>query len=208
MVILNYSFIFDETKKHNIMNEELLKEAIKKRETKNILTDVDFDLPIEDFILRIYINCDPSKYGEAFQSYLNKDFSFKFKNVPRVFERADLHINCEKYFEVKISYLNKNGGYSVTHTREWQNFDFFILCFVDGDFNSSFCCVPKDYLLKNENLTFSSMNGTKKSNSENNNVSKRTSVKLENTDSFIKENSVLEGTTYDDLKNFIYSLSL
>ena len=188
------------------MNEELLKEAIKKRETKNILTDMDFDLPIEDFILRIYINCDPAKYGEAFQSYLNKKFFSKFKNVPKVFERADLHINCETYFEVKISYLNKNGGYSITYTREWQRFDYFILCFIDGDFNSSFYCVPKKYLLRNEDLTFTAMNGTKKGNSKNNQVPKRTLIKLKDTDSFIKENSILKGTTYNDLQNFIYSL--
>ena len=50
------------------------------------------------------------------------------------------------------------------------------------------------------------MNGTKKGNSKNNEVPKRTLIKLKDTDSFIKENSVLKGTTYNDLQNFIYSL--
>jgi len=188
------------------MNEELLKAAKKMRETKNLVTYQDYGLPIEDFILKIYLVCTSSKYGQSFQTYIKKKFYPKIKDVPKSFDRADLHIKYETYFEVKISYLNKNGGYSITYTRDWQNFDYYILCFVDGDFNSSFYCVPKNSLIKNENLSFTAMNGTKKSNSKNNKVPKRTLVKLKDTDSFIKENSILKGTTYNDLENFIHSL--
>lgn len=188
------------------MNEELLKEAIKKRETKNIVTDMDFDLSIEDFILKIYINCDPSKYGEAFQSYIKRNFFPKIRKISKDFNRGDLHIKYEKYFEVKISYLNMNGKYSITHIRDWQRFDYFILCFVDDNFNPSFYCVPKNVVTKNEKLILNAMNCTKDINLKNTRIGKRTSPKLKDTKFIFKEKSILKGTTYNDLQNFIHSL--
>jgi hypothetical protein len=188
------------------MDTELLSEAKRNRENRNIINDIDYDLSFEDFILKIYINCDSSKYGESFQSYIKKNFFPKIKTLSKQFERGDLHVNYEKYFEVKISYLNKNGKYSITHIRNWQRFDYFILCFVDENFNSSIYCIPKNVITQNEKLNLNSMNGTKSTNLKNIFVSTRVSIKPNHVKSILSKKSVLKGTTYNDLRNFIYTL--
>ena len=186
------------------MDNELLSEAKRIRENRNIITDIDYDLSFEDFILKIYINCDSSKYGESFQSYIKKNFFPKIKTLSKQFERGDLHVNYEKYFEVKISYLNKNGKYSVTHIRNWEKFDYFILCFVDENFNSSIYCIPKNVISENEKLN--SMNGSKYINIENTFVAKRLSLKVNYVNSVLNKKNTLKGTSYNDLQNFISSL--
>jgi hypothetical protein len=186
------------------MDNELLSEAKRIRENRNVVNDTDYDLSFEDFILKIYINCSPSKYGESFQSYIWKNLSPKIKTLSKCFERGDLHVNYKKYFEVKISYMNKNGKYSVTHIRNWEKFDYFILCFVDENFNSSIYCIPKNVITENEKLN--SMNGSKYINLKNTFVSTRLSLKVNYVNSVLSKKNILKGTSYDDLQNFISSL--
>jgi hypothetical protein len=186
------------------MDTELLKQALLIRENRNVVNDIDYDLSFEDFILKIYINCDSSKYGEAFQTYIKKNLYPKIRGLSKCFERGDLHVNYEKYFEVKISYLNKNGKYSVTHIRNWEKFDYFILCFVDENFNSDIYCISKNVISENEKLN--SMNGSKYINIENTFVAKRLSLKVNYVNSILSKKNTLKGTSYNDLQNFISSL--
>ena len=50
------------------------------------------------------------------------------------------------------------------------------------------------------------MNCTKDINLKNTRIGKRTSPKLKDTKFIFKEKSILKGTTYNDLQNFIHSL--
>jgi hypothetical protein len=42
--------------------EMLLEEATKKYSIKNKIEKEDYELPINEFILKIYLNCDPGSY--------------------------------------------------------------------------------------------------------------------------------------------------
>ncbi len=116
------------------MNKELLKEVKLKQKKRNIITENDYQLKMSDFILKIYYVCTPSVYGAVFPEKIQHDAGPYIKRVSMKLDRGDLHINYKKFFEVKISYLNQNDKYSITNIRDWQDLDYFILCFVNGNF--------------------------------------------------------------------------
>lgn len=190
------------------MNKNLLNEVKKKRDKRNILTNKDFQLPMDDFILKIYNVCTPNKYGDSFPLKIQHDIGVKLKKMPRTMDRGDLHINYKKFLEAKISYLDLKGNYSITNIRDWQDLDYFILCFVDSNFKASFYCVPKKVVTDNPKLSLTGMNNSKKINSYNTYVGKRTSFDSVDTDWLFKKKSVLKGTTYKDLVTFLNSLIL
>ena len=68
-----------------------------------------------------------------------------------------------KFFEIKTSYLNKDGFYTVGNIRTYQNYDYLLILLVDCEdsFNYKILLIPKtDFCY----IKMSHMHGTKKSN--------------------------------------------
>lgn len=188
------------------MNKSLLSRVKKKQKIRNILTEKDYKMCMEDFIMRIYEICTPNKYGESFPDKLVIDMGPKLKKMPRSMDRGDLHVNYKCFMEVKISYIDLKGSYSITNIRDWQLLDYFILCFVDGGFNPSFYCVPKKLITDNHNIKLTGMNNSKNINLSNKYVGKRTTINSENIKWLFKTKNVLGGTKYKHLSIFIKNL--
>ena len=97
------------------MKVKLLTRVKKLKEKRNKVTYNTFDLPIWEFLMESYELCTPSKYGQVFVKKIVRDSNGKISEMSSKLDRGDLHINLKKFFEVKISYKNINGKYSITN---------------------------------------------------------------------------------------------
>lgn len=81
-----------------------------------------------------------------------------------------------KFFELKTSYLSRDGFYTIGNIREYQQYDFLVLLLVDcqDNFNYKFLNIPKSEL---SNIKMADMYGTKKSNEGSKNVHQSFSIK-------------------------------
>jgi hypothetical protein len=189
------------------MNKTLLLQAKNKRKTRNILNEKDFSLSMEDFILKIYTVCTPNLYGDSFPKKIQLDLFDVVKSVSSSLDRGDLHVNYKKFIECKISFLNANNSYSIANIRDWQLLDYFILCFVDHNFKSSFYCVDKKVITENPRVLLTGMNNSGTINSFNKYVGKRTSIRKDEVDYILKQNNLLNGTSYRNLISFLKTLN-
>jgi hypothetical protein len=186
---------------------KLLTRVEKTKEKRNIITEKTYALPMWEFIMECYDSCTPNMYGNAFPKKIVYDMDDKIRELSPKLDRGDLHINYELYLEAKISYKNKDGKYSLTNLRVWQNLDYYILCFVDTEkkFTPYFYCVPSDIIFNNPYIHHTGMNNTMSVNSHNMYVATRTSIKSEDLNWLFKKHSVLKGTTYKHLISFLNS---
>jgi len=115
----------------------------------------------------------------------------------------NVHTGRKEYYEIKSSYSSKKGTHRITHIRDDQNFNYFLLCFVDQDDNykERFFLLPKDYIIENFKLT--AMNGTKKSNKDNKVVNKSMTIRKEVAYDLFGQNNVLRGTSYRDWVDYL-----
>ena len=187
------------------MKNNLLTQVKNKQKKRNIITESDLKLKMSEFILKIYDVCTPNKYGNVFPEKIIHDVGPRLKKMSPKLDRGDLHINYKKFFEVKISYKNIGEKYSITNIRDWQDLNYFILCFVDENFKPKYYCVPKDVVTCNPKISLTGMNNSKTINSYNTYVGKRTTIDANDIDWLFKSNNVLKGTTYTNLINFLKS---
>jgi len=167
--------------------------------------DVDFNLPLNDFVSDCYVRLKPCSYGVRIQQKIVSDLGlFSLQPSDNI---GDVIIGKKKV-EIKVTFLDKKGCYHLTHLRMWQKFQYYLFCFIDceNDFTPEFYVVDK-YVLNKVKMT--PMNGTKESNSDNINIELRSTIKKngEAHKLFIKENK-LDGTTIDDLRNFSYKIGI
>ena len=188
------------------MGRELLDEVKQKQEKRNVITKEDYSLKMSDFILTIYKVCTPNKYGSVFPSKIQYDAGYFLKTVDLKLDRGDIHINFKKFFEVKISYLNRNKKFSITNIRDWQDLDYFILCFINENFKPSFYCVPKNIITDNPKITLTGMNNSKEVNRYNTYVGKPTTIDPVDVNWLFKKHSVPKGTSYPLLLSFLKTL--
>ena len=219
----------------------LLEVATKRYKSKNTLYYDDYELPMEEFILHIYINSDPACYGKQQCSKLIKDLERSMrKNVYSVVDSADKgdigfifppyesmsgkccyedsenkmfvmlspSNPCVKtlYFENKVTFLGKNGGFTVRNLRYHQDIDGYIITTVDceNEFKIEYFVLTKEDLFENCGLTFSYMNGTKKVNNENKIVGVGTQFKKNSKNhGLIRFYNKLNDTTYSSLVEFL-----
>jgi len=190
------------------MKTSLLKKATKSSTTRNKITNKTFNLPMDEFLIEIYNNCTPSKYGQVIPKKIVNDMQGKIKELPSTLDRGDLHINYKLFFEGKISFRNMNGKYSITNIRTWQKLNYFLLCFVDTNMEPHYYCVPKNTITDNPHITLSAMNNPKSRNEHNKYVGMRTSISHDNLDWLFKKENVLKGTSYKHVLSFINSTYL
>jgi hypothetical protein len=184
---------------------KLLKAANKHALVRNVFTDDDMDLPMGKFLMKSYTTCTPNKYGDLFAKKVIHDSKNILKELSATLDRGDCHVDYDKFFECKISFRNISGKYSITNIRNWQNFDYFILCFVDvqNDFKPQFFCIPKETITNNPAITLTGMNNTTEINSKNLYVGTRTTISDVDINWLFKNNNVLEGTSYKHVQKFI-----
>jgi hypothetical protein len=146
---------------------------------------------------------NPCSYGGKIQAKLIKELGIL--SISASLDRGDAFFG--KFFaEMKCTFLDKKNSYHLTHLRQWQNFDFYILCFIDceNDFIPEFFVLNKKVLDK---IKTTAMNGTKESNLNNDKVSLRATVKKNGeVHKMFKKKNKLSGTSFSDLKKFIDTL--
>lgn len=74
------------------MNKELLQLAYDRFQNKNQFNDKDYELSIEEFIVKMYLNCDPASYGRQFVKKIMRDCLSSRQNaeyLKGIWERQD-----------------------------------------------------------------------------------------------------------------------
>ncbi len=188
------------------MSKNYLKNAQERRSVLNKIGAQDYDLKMDDFIYLISDVCTPNKYGNLFPKKVCYDSKNIMVEIPSGEDRGDCRIGKSKFAELKISFINKNKSYSIRNIRGWQNFDYFILCFVDENIKARYYCVKKEVITNNPALTLSFMNGTKQSNMNNETVGMATSIKAIDVNWYFKNHNLLGGTSYKHLLKFIANM--
>jgi hypothetical protein len=169
---------------------------------------VDTSLSLDDFICSSYVKSPPCSYGANIAERLRTELNLTL-DVERV--SASLNLGdykiLSKYFEVKVSFLSsRNNSYNITHIRQWQRFNYYLICFIDceNDFTPNYYVIDKHIINK---FRLTPMNGTPLSNSGNFNIEMRTTVKNNSEQIRILKNSnLLRDTSLQSLKSFLHSL--
>ena len=132
------------------------------------------NLPFDEFIVKI---CDdfisPNEYGTWVCNKIIHDSNGKLNGVNQSEEMGDCTIRRSIYYESKVSILHQSGNFGIRNIRPWQNYDYFLLCFVDTSekkYRTYFYIVPKDVVINSPFLVFTDMNNSKDSNKDNNRV--------------------------------------
>jgi hypothetical protein len=110
----------------------------------------------------------------------------------------------KRNYEIKFSYLGKNNCYTVRNVRDYHDFDYYILAFVDtyDDFKINYYCIEKGDV---NCFNLSPMNGTYSSNIKNENINYGFTIKNGSYDHryVLKELNLLDGTSFNDLLKFM-----
>tara|TARA_R110000824_G_scaffold105062_1_gene248845 strand:+ start:2281 stop:3246 length:966 start_codon:yes stop_codon:yes gene_type:complete len=224
---------------------ELLQKCNKKYTKRNQITSTEYRLPITEFLMELYLKCTPASYGKKFPLKLLGDcqrHDIYVRDIPDNENCGDIRI-CypmidgsspgwfdlflgnatlneisEYRIEIKTSYLTKNNIYNIKGIRLYQDFDFYLLCFIDckDNFRPRFTCIDKDVLQRSESITLTPLSGTKKSNLNNENIVYSATIKK---DSFIDDMlfdwvgaeisgyNLLKDDTYESLLAFLSFLN-
>lgn len=190
------------------MGKNHLQKAFKRRSELNMIDSADYDMGMDEFICHLINVCQPTKYGNEFPKKVCYDSKNKMIEVASNLERGDCRIGTLKHAELKISIVGKTNSYNIRNIRGWQDFDYFILCFVYIDaktqeFKVRFYCVDKEVITNNPALKLNYQNGTAKSNENNDKVGMCAVIKHEDLSWHFKKKNLLEGTSYKHLLKFI-----
>ena len=223
---------------------ELLEECNKKYTNRNQITSREYRLPINEFLMELYLKCTPSSYGKKLPLKLLGDCqrnNIYMREIPDKENCGDIRIcypvidglspgwfDCdggsttlneisEYRIEIKTSYLTKNDVYNIKGVRLYQEFDFYLLCFIDckDNFRPRFTCIDKDVLQNSDSITLTPLAGTAKTNINNENIVYSATIRK---DSFIYdmlfdnvENemgyNLLKDDTYESLLTFLSFLN-
>ena len=181
-------------------------DAKNERKKRNNPPKNLMELPFKQYVMDAYTHCSPNYYGQLYPKKVARDVRGYIESVPSSINRGDCHINYATFMEFKISYKSKDGeSYSITNIRGWQDFDYFVLCFVDPDnnFKTKTYCVPKSAILENDAINLTGMNNTADINQENTHVGYRATIKAENLEWLFEKHNVLKTTNYASLLSFV-----
>jgi hypothetical protein len=193
--------------------ENYLENEIIRSSKQNEMSEHDFNTPLDEFVIRVHQNCYPNTYGKLFAKKLIKESEGGLVEVNQNLDLADCYFTEEdsqrKFCEVKISYINKNGKYRITNIRGYQNFDFFILSFVDmtNSFKTQCYIVPKEVICSNPKIKLTAMNGTKIINSHNKYVPMSTTLSKMDIEWLFSRHNILPNNGIKSLIKFVKSLS-
>jgi len=190
---------------------ELLREVLEKSSKQNKMSDEDFNTPLDEFIMLAYRNCYPNTYGILFAKKIIQMSNGGMKQMNPKLDCGDAQytmLGQKKYCEIKISYLNDGDKYRITNIRTHQNFDYFILCFVDRvkNFKPKFYIVPKEAITDNPAIHLTPMNGTSWANMNNKIVPMSTSISAFDLDWLLKKHNILTNNTTKGLMSYLSTI--
>jgi hypothetical protein len=109
-----------------------------------------------------------------------------------------------KFYEIKSSFSQKTEEFRLTHIRDYQSFDCFIICYVDvqDNFKQYYYILEKSFICENPDFTLSAMDNTQKANLGNTNINKAMTIKKDDAFYFFGQGNLLNGTSYNDLLNY------
>ncbi len=175
-----------------------LQEAKDKRISRK---KIDYNVNLYEFICQCYVKLNPNSYGKYMEDAISKLLQ-AYKMSPSD-ELGDITIGG-KYYEIKTSYLGQSGDtYTITHIRQWQKFNYYLLCFIDcdNDFTPHFYVLNKNFM---DMIKVDNMNGTSNSNIGNDKVEKRATIKVGTYNHImIIRHNILKDTTFDSLCDFV-----
>jgi hypothetical protein len=177
-----------------------LEQAKQKRKASQT---VDYKMKLVDFICCCYVYLTPASYGYQLQHYICH-ILLKLKKLGDNLGLGDFVLNKE-FGEFKSTYLSKDNEYNLTHLRQWQNFSYYLLCFIDcdNDFNPEFYLITKEDMGK---FKLGFMNGIAEENKGQKNREKRLTVKKGSKNhKLFAEYNILSGTSFKDLKSYVKS---
>ena len=176
---------------------DYLKRAKEKYKTNK---DIDMSLSLIDYICECYVKLNPCSYGSRIENKVKK--LLKVKNVKKSENKGDFKFG-DTYGEMKVSFLSQSLCYNITHIRLYQDFDFYLFCFIDCEdaFTPHFYLISKNIMNK---LPLTSMNGTEESNMKNKNVDQRITIKKDSKEhKLIIKHNVLNGNSINDLDSYV-----
>jgi len=154
-----------------------LQMAKKRFNTKNL--EPDYRVDFNEFILNCFLEHSPSSYGK-------------------------LKYALQKYYEIKCSYLGKNGCYSLRNIRPYQNIDGgYIICFIDceNDFTPEFYLV--DFSVIAIYFKMSHMNGVSSEHKDGAFLNMGVTIKKGSDNHYVlKYYNKLDGTKLGDLISY------
>ena len=195
---------------------KLNKAKIKYSENQKYVVSSNIDIPFEEFVIDCYLNHNPGSYGKYIQEKIMYDcnaIGLEISGVETKVNKGDykmsINMGLKKYwFELKSSYLHKDGGYSIRNIRPYQKLNGgYIICFIDclNNFLEEIYIVDYKFLEDNFNMTH--MNGTKDKHKKNGfkNFSltiKKDSIKHD----LLKKSSKLKGNKIEDLHMYLLNI--
>jgi hypothetical protein len=173
----------------------------------------NINIPFKEFLIDSYLNHAPASYGKYIQEKIMYDcniIGLEISGVPTKINKGDykmsINMGLIKYwFELKTSFLNKNGGYSLRNIRPYQSINGgYIICFIDCLNNFSEEIYIVDYKFLKDNFSMTHMNGTKDKHKKNgfknfSSTIMKDSIKHD----LLKKSSKLKGNKIEDLFNFL-----
>ena len=171
------------------------------KEKRNVLRDADYNLPLVQFLAWCYLYLTPASYGVQIQKLICH-MTLKLKEIRKELGLGDFLFSDETG-EFKVTFLSSQKKYSLTHLRPWQQYKYYMICFVDCD--SDF--TPEFYLIKKEDLTqfnLQPMSGTKKENKGKKDIELRVSIiKSSEKHQLLKKLNLLKDTSLEGLKMYV-----
>jgi hypothetical protein len=187
------------------MAKKYVKKALEKRTVLNDFNTQDYDKSMDEFIC-VISSLIPAKYGNEFAKKVCYDSKNTMVEVSTAEDRGDCRIGKSKYAELKISFANKDDKYNIRNIRGWQDFDYYILCFVNEKLKAKYYCVNKEVITNNSIFNLSYMNGTAESNRNNDKVGMSLTINGFEINWHFKYENLLGGTSYKHLLKFIANL--
>jgi len=170
---------------------------IKFKQSKQI----DINQDIIDYICECYLKLNPCSYGARIQNFICGLLGLKI--ISAKLNSGDFKYK-DTYGEFKVTYLDQDKGYHITHIRQWQKFKYYLIMFIDceNDFTPEFYFLPKNIFNR---FKLGNMVGTKETNEDNQNVDLRLNVKKGSAEhKALLKYSLLKGTTLDNLNEYIW----
>jgi len=157
----------------------------------------------------------PAQYGKLIASNIIEATNGILKQVSSSLDNGDclfknIKNNKIEYCEIKTSYLNdESKKYNVRNIRGYQNFDYFILCFIDKDNNfiPHIYLLPKNVICDTSIFKHSAQNGTARANHYNKNVASSITIQKKNLSYTLDRFNILKDTKLQTLLDYFNEIS-
>jgi hypothetical protein len=182
-------------------------ESLKRSEEISAERDatIDINLPIDIFVTELYRKNSQSFGLGMGRKIIHDSNGALISSDPDHGDAYSTNTSDPLFHEAKSSCSGIKGIYNIVHIRPYQNFDYFILCFVDrkDKFKQQYFLIPKSFIC--DNFKLSNMNNTRKSNKKNKEIDKRMSIKTEVAHYYFGNANLLADTSYDTLQHYLQS---